>query len=46
MPSEALMAVAADYLRTGVCSTVSVPLTANSRRAALGFGSLPNSRID
>ena len=45
-PSEALTAVAADYLRTGVCSTVSVPLTANSRRAALGFGSLPNSRID
>ena len=45
-PSEALTAVAADYLRTGVCSTVSVPLTGNSRRAALGFGSLPNSRID
>ena len=44
--SEALTAVAADYLRTGVCSTVSVPLTANSRRAALGFGSLPNSRVD
>jgi carboxyl-terminal processing protease len=43
--SEGLTAVAADYLQTGVCSTVSVPL-AGSRRSALGFATLPNGRPD
>jgi carboxyl-terminal processing protease len=43
--SEGLTAVALDYLQTGVCSTVSVPL-AGSRRSALGFADLPNRRAD
>jgi carboxyl-terminal processing protease len=42
--SEGLTAVAAEYLRTGVCSTVSVPLAATARRTALGFATPPNGR--
>jgi carboxyl-terminal processing protease len=43
--SEGLTAVGIDYLQTGVCSTVSVPLAA-TRRSALGFATLPNGRPD
>ena len=46
--AEGLTAVAAEFLQTGVCSTVSVPLGvppgANSRRSALGFGGPVNQR--
>jgi carboxyl-terminal processing protease len=44
--SEGLTAVAAEYLSTGLCSTVSVPLAATARRTALGFATLPNGRPD
>lgn len=46
--AEGLTAVAVEYLQTGVCPTVSVPLQvpsgANTRRAALGFGGPVNQR--
>lgn len=43
--TEGVTAIAAEYLSTGVCSTVAVPLVA-TRRSALGFADLPNRRAD
>jgi carboxyl-terminal processing protease len=44
--SEGMTAIAAEYLSTGVCSTVAVPLAGTARLTALGFATLPNGRPD
>ncbi len=44
--TEGLTAVAAEYLKSGVCSTVSVPLTADKRGAFSRLNQPPHQRVE